>query len=65
MSNLVLSCSLCKDCGHCCYSCEFLDYSIGCTNDEYRLSSRCAAFPLLFGVPEKMGHKNFWVDDSF
>ena len=57
MSQLLLSSSLCKDCGICCYSCEYLD-SQGCTNNEYRLQSRCASFPLLFGVPEKMGYSN-------
>ena len=58
MSQLLLSSSLCKECGICCYSCEYLDTQ-GCTNNEYRLQSRCASFPLLFGFPEKMGHANF------
>ena len=60
MPKLHLTSSLCKDCGICCYTCEHLDSNIGCTNDEYRLNSRCTSFPLLYGNPEKMGHKNFW-----
>ena len=57
MSKLLLSSSLCKACGVCCFSCEYLDIN-GCTNNEFRLQSRCASFPLLFGNPDKMGHTN-------
>ncbi len=57
MPQLLLSSSLCKDCGVCCFSCEYLDTQ-GCTNNEYRLQSRCASFPLLFGNPDQMGHEN-------
>lgn len=58
MSQLLLSSSLCKECGVCCFSCEYLDIH-GCTNNEFRLESRCASFPLLFGNPDQMGHNNF------
>lgn len=60
MPKLHLTSSLCKDCGICCYTCEHLDSNTGCTNDDYRLNSRCTSFPLLYGNPEKMGHINFW-----
>lgn len=59
MEKLHLTSSLCKDCGICCYNCEYHS-DVGCTNEEYRLDSRCTSFPLLYGDPEKMGHTNFW-----
>ncbi|NPD88134.1 MAG: hypothetical protein HGN29_05405 [Asgard group archaeon] len=62
MPKLHLTSSLCKDCGICCYTCEHHNSKTGCTNDEYRLNSRCTSFPLLYGDSEKMGHMNFWND---
>ncbi len=29
-----------------------------CVDQNFRLNSRCATFPLLFGVPEIMGYEN-------
>ncbi len=60
MKNLFLYYSHCKECGKCCFDCEFLDPKTGCTNDEYRLKSRCASFPLIQGNPKTMGHKNIY-----
>jgi len=60
MKNLFLSYSHCKECGKCCFNCEFLDFKIGCINDEYRMKTRCASFPLIQGNPKKMGHKNLY-----
>ena len=56
MSSLNLLCTLCKDCGVCCFSCEFLDPKKGCTNEEYRINSRCSSFPIIFGIPQNMGY---------
>lgn len=60
MNNLFLYYSHCKECGKCCFNCEFLDPKIGCINDEYRLNTRCASFPLIQGDPKQMGHKNLY-----
>ena len=65
MTKLHLTSSLCKECGICCYTCEYLDSDTGCTNHDYRLNSRCTSFPLLYGNPEKMGHMNFWNDFDY
>lgn len=56
MSRLLLSYNRCGACGKCCFDCEYLDRKHGCTNQEFRLSTRCASFPLLFGSPSLMGH---------
>jgi len=53
---LLLTFNLCKTCGKCCFDCEFLDYKTGCKNEDFRLHSRCASFPLLFGNVEKLGY---------
>ena len=60
MKKLAISYILCKDCGNCCFDCEYLDTEIGCTNHEFRLSTKCAYFPLIYGMPLKMGYR----DDS-
>ncbi len=57
MPNLLLIFSECKDCGACCFNCGFLDEKTGCVDDSFRLSSRCASFPVIYGNPKKMGHK--------
>jgi len=57
MSNLLLVFSQCKDCGACCFSCNHLDEETGCVDEGFRLSSRCASFPVIYGNPKKMGYK--------
>jgi len=60
MSRLLLTCSKCKECGACCFNCGFLDSKKGCIDDSFRLSSRCASFPVIFGNPKKMGYKTYF-----
>ena len=60
MKNLLLYYSHCKECGKCCFDCKFLDLKKGCTNDEYRLNTRCASFPLIHGNPNQMGYSNMY-----
>ncbi len=52
---ILLESSLCKDCGSCCFNCGNLGQN-GCVDDEYRLNSRCASFPILYGTPKEMGY---------
>lgn len=52
---LLLESSLCKKCGACCFSCGNLGKQ-GCMDDTYRLASRCASFPLLYGKPRETGY---------
>jgi len=54
MTTLVLESSLCKDCGACCFDCEYLGKD-GCSNQEFRKNSRCISFPILFGNAKRMG----------
>ena len=60
MSNLLLVYSKCKECGACCFSCGFLDKDSGCVDDSFRLSSRCASFPVIYGNPKEMGYKTYF-----
>ncbi len=59
-SQIHLYFSLCKDCGACCFECGFLDKDSGCSNDDFRVRSRCSSFPIVYGDPESMGHKDLW-----
>ncbi len=65
MSRILLSYNHCGDCGKCCFDCEYLDREHGCTNHTFRLSTRCASFPILFGSPSKMGHRDNKPSDRF
>ena len=58
MSRILLSFNRCVDCGKCCFDCEYLDRDYGCTNNTFRLSTRCASFPILLGIPSLMGHRD-------
>lgn len=58
MSRLFLSYNRCSGCGKCCFDCEYLDREHGCINHTFRLSTRCASFPILFGSPSLMGHRD-------
>jgi len=60
MKKLLLYYSHCKECGKCCFECEFLDFKKGCTNEEYRLKTRCASFPIIKANLRQMGHINVW-----
>ena len=60
MSLLQLTFSLCKECGACCFNCGNLDLQSGCTDDSHRLNTRCASFPVIYGNPKLMGHKNIY-----
>ena len=60
MTQLQLTFSLCKDCGACCFNCDYLDSQSGCTDDSYRLNTRCVSFPVLYGKPNLLGHKNVY-----
>lgn len=64
MANLLLVFSQCKDCGACCFSCNHLNEETGCVDDSFRLSSRCASFPVIFGNPKKMGYSTFYSSFS-
>lgn len=56
MSSLLLVYSHCKDCGACCFNCDHLNKETGCSDDSFRLSSRCASFPVIYGDPNRMGY---------
>ena len=58
MSKILLSFNRCGECGKCCFDCEYLDREHGCTNHTFRLSTRCASFPILLGSPSLMGHRD-------
>ena len=60
MTNFLLVFSQCKDCGACCFTCDHLDEEKGCVDDSFRLSSRCASFPVIYGNPVKMGYKTYF-----
>ncbi len=64
ISQIHLYFSLCKDCGECCFECGFLDKYTGCSNEDFRVRSRCSSFPIVYGNPESMGHKDLWGNIS-
>ena len=64
MSRIFLAYSRCRECGKCCFHCEYLDQETGCTNHNFRLSSRCASFPLIQGNPTKMGYQYNTLSDN-
>ncbi len=54
---LILESSICSEGGECCFDCSYLGPN-GCTNLEFRMNSRCISFPVIYGNPTMMGHKD-------
>ena len=61
-SQIHLYFSECRRCGECCYDCGLLDEESGCLDNDIRVRSRCSSFPIVYGDPESMGHKDLWGD---